>query len=641
MPPTRFTARSRCRRPGRSRRRWRPTATGSARWRRPAVAERLGIAVGDEFRVGEAVLRLRATIASQPDAAFAGIAFGPRVILSQAALARTGLIQPGALVNYEYRLRLPPGSDSAAWIRAARAAFPEAGWQLRGSADASPSLRRLFERVGFFLNLVGITALLVGGVGIGNAVAGYIASKTEAIATLKCLGASTRLVFAAYALQILALALAGIAGGLLLGAVAPLAGAALLKGLLPASVPLRPLPGRAGAGGALRVAGDCWCSRCGRSPRSAGCRPGRSGGSGSRRRRARSCRWPLAASAAAALGLAAVIVATRAGPPGRAVVSRRHRGRFLRVPPGRLAGRRRRAAGAAAVAAGVAAGRSATCTGPGAPTARIVLSLGLGLSVIVAVALVEGNLAVEIDDRLAERAPADFFIDIQPDQLAGFAEIVRGVPGASFEQVPMLRGRMTRLNGVPVEQAAVAADAQWALRNDRGLTYAATPPKGSRIVAGNWWPADYRGPPLVSFDAELAQGMGLKIGDTLTVNLLGREITAHIANLRQIDWSRLGINFAIVFAPGALEAAPQTHLAAVYAAPAEAERHRAPRSPTGSRTCPRSRCARRLAAVSRVVATIGRALRLVALVTLACRASWCSAARSPPGIAAASTMPCC
>jgi hypothetical protein len=96
------------------------------------------------------------------------------------------------------------------------------------------------------------------------------------------------------------------------------------------------------------------------------------------------------------------------------------------------------------------------------------------------------------------------------------------------------------------------------LRSDRGLTYAAEPPAGSHIVAGSWWPADYRGAPLVSFDAELAQGMGLKLGDTLSVNLLGREITATIANLRQIDWARLGINFAIVFAPGALEAAPQT-----------------------------------------------------------------------------------
>src|SRR5439155_6797552 len=181
---------------------------------------------------------------------------------------------------------------------------------------------------------------------------------------------------------------------------------------------------------------------------------------------------------------------------------------------------------------------------------------------------------------------------------------------------PMLRGRITRLNGTPVEDATVAPEAQWALRSDRGLTYSATPPPGSHLTAGDWWPADYKGPPLVSFDAELARGMGLAVGDTLTVNLLGRDITARIASLRQIDWARLGISFAIVFAPGALEAAPQTHLAAVYVAPAEEEalvRRVTERFPNVSAVPVREG----LAAVARVVATIGTAIRLVALVTLA------------------------
>jgi putative ABC transport system permease protein len=253
---------------------------------------------------------------------------------------------------------------------------------------------------------------------------------------------------------------------------------------------------------------------------------------------------------------------------------------------------------------------------PDAPTARIVLSLGIGLSLLVTVALVDGNFAAEIETRLAERAPADFFIDIQPDQLAGFEDLVRSVPEARFEEVPMLRGRITRLNGAPVEEARVAPEAQWALRGDRGLTYAATPPAGSQLVAGDWWPKDYRGAPLVSFDAELAHGMGLKLGDTLAVNVLGREVTATIASLRQIDWGRLGINFAIVFAPGTLEAAPQIHLAAVYVPPGAPEdrlvRQVTDRFPNVSAIPVREA----LAAVARVVATIGAALRIVALVTL-------------------------
>src|SRR5439155_20000551 len=160
-----------------------------------AVASRLGLSIGERFRIGDGVFELRAIIERMPDAAIGPLAFGPRVVISDAALAATGLIRPGALVAYEYRLRLPAHAAPESWARNARAAFPEAGWQIRTAAEASPSLQRLIERVGLFLHLAGITVLLVGGVGIGNAVAGYIRGKAEAIATLKCLGASTRLVF--------------------------------------------------------------------------------------------------------------------------------------------------------------------------------------------------------------------------------------------------------------------------------------------------------------------------------------------------------------------------------------------------------------------------------------------------------------
>ncbi len=579
-----------------------------------AVASRLGLKLGDEFRVGEAVLRLSALIESEPDRAFAGFTFGPRVTIPNAALAQAGLIRPGALVTYDYRLRLPPGGDPAGWTRIARAAFPEAGWQLRTGADASPAMERFIDRVGFFLNLAGITALLVGGVGIGNAVAGYIASKTAAIATLKCLGASTRLVFAAYFLQILALALLGIAVGLLLGGVAPALVAPLLTGLLPVSLRFGIYPAP------LAIAGLCglltmlvfalWpLAAIGQVSPAALFRD--------RVAPARRQFAPLAAaaSAAAALALAALIVLTAADRKIALWYVAGAVAAFLLF----------RMAGVLVVSAARAVPRPTSpllrlalgnLHRPGAPTTRIVMSLGIGLSVMSALGLVEGNLAVEIKDRLAEHAPADFFIDIQTDQLAGFAEIVRAVPGASFDQVPMLRGRITRLNGKPVDEATVESGAQWALRSDRGLTYAATQPAGSHLVAGQWWAADYQGPPLVSFDAELARGMGLGIGNTLTVNLLGRDITARIASLRQIDWSRLGINFAIIFAPGTLEAAPQTHLAAVYVAPAEEEalvRRVTERFANVSAIPVREG----LAAVARVVATIGTAIRLVALVTLA------------------------
>jgi putative ABC transport system permease protein len=243
------------------------------------------------------------------------------------------------------------------------------------------------------------------------------------------------------------------------------------------------------------------------------------------------------------------------------------------------------------------------------------LSLGIGLTVLVAVALVEGNLGHQIAERMPAEAPAFFFIDIQPAQLAGFETVVHDVPGAHMQQVPMMRGRITKLNGIPVEQAPVAPEARWALRSDRGLTYSAALPAGSELAAGAWWPRDYQGPPLISFDAGLARGMGLKIGDTLTVNLLGREITARIANLRTINWERLGINFAIVFAPGTLEHAPQTALAAVYLPRADEEavvRRVTEAFPNVSAIHVREA----LAAVGRVIGLIGDAVRITAFVTL-------------------------
>jgi len=204
----------------------------------------------------------------------------------------------------------------------------------------------------------------------------------------------------------------------------------------------------------------------------------------------------------------------------------------------------------------------------GADTAGVIASLGLGLTVLVALTLVEGNIALTLDKDLPERAPSFFFIDIQPDEVTGFDALLKGFAGATdVERVPSLRGRLVKLNGVPVEQAQVASGAQWAVRSERGLTYSPTVPAGSRVVEGKWWPRDYQGPPLVSFDAELARGMGLKLGDSLTINVLGRDVTAEIANLRAIDWTSLRINYALVFSPGTFAGAPETYIATARVPP--------------------------------------------------------------------------
>ncbi len=235
---------------------------------------------------------------------------------------------------------------------------------------------------------------------------------------------------------------------------------------------------------------------------------------------------------------------------------------------------------------------------------------------LVAVVLIQGNLNSQINERLPQEAPSLFFIDVQPDQVADFDRTVTGVQGASnFRRMPSLRGRIVKIAGVPVEDVKIAPEAAWAVRGDRALTYAAEPSEDSEIVKGEWWPTDYAGPPLISLDSDLARGFGVDIGDTLTFNILGREITARIASLREIDWRSLRFDFAVIFAPGALEGAPHSHIAAVHAPPAAEEViEKAVTDRFANISSIRVREA--LEAVSTILAGIGTAVRSTASVTL-------------------------
>ena len=185
---------------------------------------------------------------------------------------------------------------------------------------------------------------------------------------------------------------------------------------------------------------------------------------------------------------------------------------------------------------------------PGASTNSVVLSLGLGLAVLVAISLIESNLSRQVDERLPEMAPAFFFIDIQTHQVAAFDKILAGFDGTgAYRRVASLRGRIVKIAGQPVDQVTIASGSQWAVRGDRALTFAVAPSEGTRIVSGDWWPADYSGPPRISLDAQIARDFGVGVGDTLTLNILGREIEAEIGSLRAIDWRSIRMDFAIIF----------------------------------------------------------------------------------------------
>lgn len=527
------------------------------------LAARLNLKPGDALEVGDGRFRVGAIVAEEPDRVGQGFIFGSSVIVSRAALAGTGLAQPGSIVDYEYRIRLPEGASVEAAKDRLNAEFPDAQWRVRDHTDAAPRLRRTVEQLGQFLTLVGLTALLVAGVGVANGVAAYLARKTGTVATLKSLGAPSRLVFQMYLLQIALVTLAAILAGLLLGALVPgIAGQVLAEQLpVPPAGGIFPRALTLGAGYGLLTAIIFALWPLAQARRIPAARLFRAGVE----RLGRPDAATLAVILVACLLLALLAVwgaADRKLAAGFvvaavAVLALLHgAGRLLE----RLAARAPR------FRHPVLRTAVANLHRPGNTAGQVVMAMGLGLSLFAAIAVIEANLNAQIRSTLPEKAPAFFFLDIQPHEIDAFRDALRTTPGTgTIETVPSLRGPIVRVKDVPADQVKADPDVAWVLRGDRGLSYAEDVPEGNVVTAGDWWTPDYAGPPLVSLDEEVARGLGMKIGDTIAVSVLGVELTATLANTREVDWDSLGFNFAMLFNPGALEGAPHTYMATVEA----------------------------------------------------------------------------
>lgn len=528
-----------------------------------AIVGRLGLKVGDRVSIGAAGLVLRAVLRSEPDRLAGGIAFAPQVLMSREGLDATKLIQPGTLAKFTTRLTLSGPDDDAALARTvaeARAAFPEAGWDIKTRNNVSPEFDRNLGRFTQFLTLIGLTALVVGGVGVANAVKAAMERKRASLAVLKALGAPGRSVFAMGLAQVMLVALLGVLAGLAAGAAMPYAAVAAFGSLIP--LPLVPSlhPAALGLGAlyGLLTALVFSLPTLGRMhdvPVSALFRdavdpePGRLrlgyrlvhglavlalgasavGFSSDHRLAAYDVAGTLLVFALLRLVAWGYMALARALPRPRNVELRLALGNIHR---------------------------------PGALTGAVVLSLGLGLTLLVTLALIDSNIQHQITETRPGVTPSFFFADVPNREAEGFLTFVkRRTPAAVLEEVPILRGRITAVNGVAADQVKAKEGATWVLEGDRGITFADAPPKGSSLVAGDWWPKDYAGAPLVSFDRELADGIGLKLGDTVTVNVLGRPVTATVSNLRKIDWQTMGINFVMVFSPNAFRGAPYMALA--------------------------------------------------------------------------------
>tara|TARA_B100000700_G_scaffold327129_1_gene440747 strand:+ start:5380 stop:7899 length:2520 start_codon:yes stop_codon:yes gene_type:complete len=532
------------------------------------LLRQLGIKHGGLLKLGDVTYQIRGTIKNEPDriSGVSPIPIGPRLMASTESVQDSGLVKPGSQVWYFYRVRLKDGQSLKSWKTKLQKAFPDALWVLRDRSNASPLIKSFVDRTTLFMTLVGLIALLIGGVGVSNAVRNYLANKFETIATLKCMGATARQIFEAYLMQVMIMALSGITLGLVIGALAPVFATEMLHNELPImsriDVYWQPLVLAASFGLLTALAFSIW-------PIARACDLPAAGLFRASIVRFRAVpRWPFALATLLLLAaLAALAIGTAHSPiialwfvVGATVAM------LLFGITGILVAR-------AAKVVGSAGGTGlrlalANLHRPGAPTGSVVMSLGLGLTVLVTVALIEANLSKQISKSLPEKAPGYFFMDIQNDQVDAFESLVAGVRGfRELRRTPMLRGRVTRLNGKTAKPENVAEEGRWILRGDRGVTWARELPDGETVVAGNWWPANYSGTPLVSMAKRNAAALDLDIGDTITINILGRNITGEITNLRDVQWGSLRMNFLFIFSPGPLNDAPQTHLATVHANP--------------------------------------------------------------------------
>jgi putative ABC transport system permease protein len=532
----------------------------------PILLERLKLKVGDSINIGTLTLPITAVIEQEPDTISDRLTFGPRIFVSLATLEKTGLVQPGSLIRWRYALTLPDAAATPSGLLAFRAAIktalPEAGFIIADRRDPSPQVTRTLERLRQFLTLIGLTALLVGGVGVANAVATFIDRRRKVIATYKSLGATGGMIFGIFLTQVMAIAAIGVAIGIAGGYLVPV----LLNGLYGAALPIRAeisinpwsIASAAIYGFLVALVFTLWPLGRAELVRA---------GVLFREEVAPEQVWPkpliIALTVAAAAALAAFAILNSDAKMvavyfclGLVIVFAVFLGLGALVTRV-AAGMKRPRWPELALAIG-------NLGAPGGLTRSVILSLGAGLSLLVAVALTDAAIVKELTGRVPTYSPNYFVLDIPKNDLAAFKKTVRDIePNARIDEAPMLRGRLIKLAGIPVEDIKAPPEAQWVLNGDRGLTYAEAVPDGSKVIAGEWWPKDYAGEPLVSFESDLARRLKLKVGDQVTVNVLGRNVNARIANLREVKWESLAINFVMVFSPNVLKGAPHNLLATV------------------------------------------------------------------------------
>jgi putative ABC transport system permease protein len=564
---------------------------------------KMRLSIGDRIKIGSATFTLTGVVRMEPDRMANAFSLGPRVFVSQEGLREADLVKPGSRVRERYLLKLLPDAALEPLRGELRGRLSGDSVRVTGYRDAQPQLKQFLEQLSRYLGLIGLTALFIGGLGVAMSVHAFVQEKMKTIVILKTLGADSITIMQVYVGQTLGLgllgSLAGMASGVLLQrilpplvtdvfdseilvqlgvsldlstvSIMPLMKGGLLGLLATLLFTLWPLLGvrtiKPAAmfrrevdipGGTATT--PCWWRRLGlndglKVATASGLLVGFAGLSiwqaGS---------WKIGILFLGGVLIAALMLTVCAGGLIRGVARLpRLRSLTLRYAVGNV-------------------GR------PGGQTVGIIVAIGLSMTLIVTVSLVEQALLRQVGETRPVDAPTFFFIDIQADQRESFAQLIhRQAGGTRPELTPLVRSRLRAVNGNPVtpEEEHEPEDRrdegkdkeerrrQWYLSREYVLTYLDHLPKGNEITKGRWWDADReREKPLLSIEEEAAKAMGLELGSTVEFDIQGATVTAEVSSVRKVDWGSFSTNFYMILSPGSLEGAPLSYVGTIHVSPA-------------------------------------------------------------------------
>ena len=533
-----------------------------------ALLTQFDLKIGDTVMLGQAEYIIQGTILKEPDRAVQIFSFGPRVMMSHRALKNSGLVSSVSLVDHRYRIlsstsQYIESSTQKAIQNALDETFPQQFWNVSGGDDNNRMVRRFIDQLLSFITLSGLATFLVAGIGIASSARNYLSKKLETIAIVKTLGGSRRQVAISYTF---AIGVVAITSGIIGVSIATI----IVKALIPLLSPVLPVLGNQTTLPVLPMLLAMWYGVLITFLFSIPALYSALNIKPSRLFRARSgplliqkdiVVWLLITLFSILLiltllntaqdpkfmfgAISVIVVAFAVFTVCHAFVQKVAKHIRPRQPWLKLAIR--------------------NLHRPGSTAGTVIYAIGISLMVLITLLLTEANMQKRITVLVEEKAPSLFLVDIQPHQKEPLTQLLQDHTSADNIMIyPMIRGMITQINGKPVDMSQIASDVRWAVRGDRGVSYAPTLPKNATIVEGQWWPHDYNGPPLISVDERFMEGMGLKIGSTLTLRILGEEITATVANAREIDYTTFQINFSLMLSPGVLEDFPSTALATAY-----------------------------------------------------------------------------